>query len=155
MQDSEINISSASINEAEIITCFQVKMAQETENLQLEKEIVLKGVTTVFKDKSKGQYYVAKVDEKVVGSLLITYEWSDWRCSTVLWIQSVFVIEKYRRKGVFSLFYNFLKDKVKSSNGEYSGIRLYVDKTNIAGQKTYDRVGMNSNHYSLYENMTL
>lgn len=129
---------------------FQVLMALETENVELDKTIVLKGVEAVLTDVSKGAYYVAETDGKVISSLLTTYEWSDWRNGTVLWIQSVFVVPEFRRKGVYSKMYSFLKSQVQE-NEQLKGIRLYADKSNKAAQSTYKKLGMSPEHYVTFE----
>jgi ribosomal protein S18 acetylase RimI-like enzyme len=145
-----VKIRKADIDDVEIITSFQIKMALETENLELDKKTVKKGVTSVFKNKNKGQYYVAEENNKIIGSLLVTPEWSDWRNGTILWIQSTYVTPVYRRKGVFKYMYNHLKKQVKKSDN-LLGLRLYVDKTNQNAQKTYEKLGMNDEHYKTYE----
>jgi len=139
-------------SEYKVIAGFQQKMAKETEHLQLNTDTVLRGVQTVFNDPSKGKYFVVEDDGKVIASLLTTYEWSDWRNSTVLWIQSVYVLESYRRKGIFKIMYENIKEIVKNSS-DYSGIRLYVDKTNVIAQMVYNNLGMEGEHYKLYEDM--
>ena len=145
-----IKIRDASILESEIIINFQTNMALETENLKLEKSSVRKGINAVFKDSSKGKYYVAEENDRIVGSLLTTFEWSDWKNGIILWIQSVYIIPEYRRKGIFKKMYSYLKKMVEESNG-LIGLRLYVNKTNIIAQKTYEKIGMDSEHYKLYE----
>lgn len=139
--------------EFEAIVDFQLKMALETENLLLDKQIVTKGVKAVFNDRSKGCYYVACIEDVVIASLLTTYEWSDWRNGTVIWIQSVFVVPEYRRNGIFRAMYEYIMEIVNNED-EYKGIRLYVDKTNKAAQKVYQALAMNGEHYQLYEWMT-
>ncbi len=141
-------------SEYKIIAGFQKKMALETENFNLDIETVLKGVKAVFKKFEKGKYYIVEEDEKVIASLLITYEWSDWRNNEVIWIQSVYVLPEYRGKGVFKLMYSEIK-KIVSESLDFSGIRLYVDKTNLIAQKVYSKIGMQSNHYLLFEDMKL
>ena len=138
--------------EYKIVAGFQQKMALETENYHLNIDTVLKGVQAVFNDASKGKYYIVEDDEKVIASLLTTFEWSDWRNSNIIWIQSVFVLPEYRKKGVFKLMYSEIK-KIVTGNTDYSGIRLYVDKTNIKARKVYKKVGMEGEHYSLFEDM--
>ena len=145
-----IKIQKASKDDVSSIAQFQVEMAWETEKHKLDYETVAKGVEAVFNHAELGQYYIAKAENKTVASLLTTYEWSDWRNAKVLWIQSVFVENKYRRKGIFSLFYSHIK-KIATSDNSIGGIRLYVDKTNHTAQKTYTKVGMNGNHYQLFE----
>ncbi|NPA68911.1 MAG: GNAT family N-acetyltransferase [Chlorobi bacterium] len=138
--------------EYKVIAGFQNKTALETEHLKLDAETVLKGVKAVFSDNTKGKYYVVEDDGKVVSSLLTTYEWSDWRNKYVIWIQSVYVLPEYRRKGVFNLMYSEIKN-IAENNPKYSGIRLYVDKTNINARKVYEKIGMSGNHYDLFEDM--
>ena len=133
------------------IVSFQIQMALETENLELEKRVVETGVDAVFQDKTKGTYYVAEIDGKVVGSLLTTYEWSDWRNGRVLWIQSVFVEANQRGKGVYRKLYEHIKERVLNDNTDFRGIRLYVDRTNTAAQIVYAKLGMENHHYEMYE----
>lgn len=129
---------------------FQLAMALETENLKLDKPIVENGVSAAFSDYAKGQYFVTEVDGKIAASLMITFEWSDWRNGMVYWIQSVFVKEEFRRLGIYKKMYAHIQDLVKKDDS-VRGIRLYVDKTNIGAQKTYENTGMNGEHYQLFE----
>lgn len=136
--------------DAEVIAGFQLKMAQETENLSLDKETVIQGVLHVYRDSSKGKYLVAIADERIIGSLLMTYEWSDWRNNTVVWVQSVYVLPEFRKKGVFNALYQTVKQMVMEDDS-FAGIRLYVDRTNTNAQKVYQKSGMNGEHYQLFE----
>lgn len=129
---------------------FQLAMARETENIELERSTVEKGAAEVLKDTSKGQYYVAEKHGKVIGSLLTTYEWSDWRNGTVLWIQSVFVSPEHRRKGVYRKLYEHVKNLVLEQPG-LKGIRLYADKSNKGAHQVYEKLGMTPDHYITYE----
>lgn len=129
---------------------FQLKMALETENITLEISSLTLGVHRLFKDPAKGRYYVAEENSEVVGCLMTTYEWSDWRNGTVLWIQSVYVSKEQRSKGVYKKMYNYIQQLVEN-DPDLKGIRLYVDKTNEAAQQTYSRIGMNGDHYTVYE----
>jgi ribosomal protein S18 acetylase RimI-like enzyme len=129
---------------------FQLAMAKETENIDLDPETVANGVLAVIKDSTKGCYYVAEKEDKVIGSLLTTYEWSDWRNGTILWIQSVYVLPEYRRKGVYSLLYSHIK-KLVFENNDLKGIRLYTEKNNLTAQKAYKKLGMDADHYITFE----
>ena len=132
------------------IVSFQLKMASETEKIVLDKNTVTKGVSAVLADNTKGQYYVTETDGKVVGSLLTTYEWSDWRNGTILWIQSVFVLPGFRRKGIYRNMYSHLKQLVLEDEN-LNGIRLYADKQNEPAHKTYLKMGMSAEHYVTFE----
>lgn len=144
-----IVVRKATIADASPITGFQMNMAWETEKISLDPETVNKGVNSVFSDSRKGEYYVAEAEGKVIASLLITCEWSDWRNSNIWWFQSVYVIPEYRRQGVFRKMYTFIKNKAMETG--IAGLRLYVETGNEQAMKTYESLGMNSGHYLLYE----
>jgi ribosomal protein S18 acetylase RimI-like enzyme len=129
---------------------FQLKMALETENVTLEISALTLGVQRMFKDSTKGRYYVAEENGEVIGCLMTTYEWSDWRNGTILWIQSVYVDKPHRGKGVYKELYNFIKQMVQE-DPDMTGIRLYVDKTNLPAQEVYKKLGMNGEHYATFE----
>jgi ribosomal protein S18 acetylase RimI-like enzyme len=145
-----ITIRAAEPDDAMLIIEFQQKMAYETENIHLDFHTVTKGVHTVFTDATKGAYYVAVDDDTVVGSLMTTYEWSDWRSGTVLWIQSVYIVPTHRGQGIFRKMYEHIQSLVTPESG-YRGIRLYVDKTNYLAQRVYQKLGMNGEHYQVFE----
>jgi GNAT superfamily N-acetyltransferase len=144
-----IQIRKAIPSDAPSIIDFQLKMARETENITLVNETVTRGVDAVFHDQSRGQYYVAESDCRVVASLLITYEWSDWRNCNVWWFQSVFVVPELRRQGIFRKMYNYIRQLAEEQ--DIAGLRLYVETGNSKAQKTYEALGMNSEHYAFYE----
>ena len=125
-------------------------MAWETEKVTLDLIILTEGVQNLFADVNRGKYYVAEENGLVVGSLLTTYEWSDWRNGTVLWIQSVYIAEGHRGKGIYKKLYDHIQQMVKSTS-DLRGIRLYVDKTNKTAQQVYEKLGMNGEHYQVFE----
>lgn len=129
---------------------FQVKMALETEDYKLDFTTVKKGVKHIFDNQSLGRYVIVEDEGKCIASMLNLYEWSDWRCGNVIWIHSLFVIEEYRRKGIFKDMYDFVKNEVDSSD-ELMGLRLYVEKNNDRAQMTYKAMGMTKEHYDMYE----
>lgn len=132
------------------IVNFQVAMAAETENMTLNRYVCMRGVEAVFEDRNLGRYFVAEHEGLPIASLLITPEWSDWRNGVVWWIQSVYVRPEYRRKGVYAGLYHHVK-RIAESNESVKGIRLYVDRTNTAAQDVYRRLGMNGEHYQVFE----
>lgn len=132
------------------IVDMNLKLAKETENVELKPEVVLEGVNGVMTDSSKGRYYVVEVGGVVVGQLMLTFEWSDWRNAQVWWIQSVYVESNYRKRGYFKALYELVK---RESIEEGScGLRLYVDTSNTSAINTYQTLGMTS-HYHVYEDL--
>src|SRR5712691_7913292 len=96
-------------NDGRDIVEFQIAMARETEDFALDRDICTRGVQAVFADRSLGRYFVAEDDSNLIGSLLITPEWSDWRNGLVWWIQSVYVRPEFRRRGVYAGLYQYVK----------------------------------------------
>jgi GNAT superfamily N-acetyltransferase len=144
-----ITIRKAIPEDAEVIIEFQQKMAWETESLTLPADIVAKGVSAVFSSQFLGQYWVAEDKDQVVASLLITYEWSDWRNANVWWFQSVYVLPSHRRTGIFRSMYMHIRNEAERIG--VAGLRLYVEKNNTRAQKTYEALGMRREHYAMYE----
>lgn len=145
-----ITIQAANKDDINTIVEFQLNMALETEELSLDPTIVKRGVEALFQDPNKGSYYVAKDQGLTVACLMTTPEWSEWRNGNVLWIQSVYVRPSHRGKGVFRQLYTHIQELVEKQ-ADLRGIRLYVDKSNTDAQKVYDAIGMDNQHYQLYE----
>ena len=133
------------------IVDFQMKMALETEDLVLDEETVSLGVMHVLRNPQKGKYLVATIDEKVVASLMLTPEWSDWRNRCVLWLQSVYVIPEARKMGVFKKMYAHVKKHMVMEDEQNTGLRLYVDASNKKAIEVYKNVGMDGDHYRVFE----
>ena len=152
MSDSNIVIRQAQPSDAPRIVAFQLNMARETEGKTLDQALVAAGVDAVFQspDAAKGFYIVAESDGAVVASLLITYEWSDWRNATFWWIQSVYVDAAHRRRGVYSAMHDYVLTRAEADGG-VCGVRLYVERENHVAQATYKSLGMEHSHYDLYE----
>ncbi len=129
---------------------FQLAMARETEGLALDRGLVTRGVRGVFEEPARGRYWVAERGGEIVGALLTTYEWSDWRAATVVWIQSVYVVQQERGRGVYRALHEHLRRLVEDSP-DLAGLRLYVDHRNTGAQHVYERLGMNAEHYRMYE----
>jgi ribosomal protein S18 acetylase RimI-like enzyme len=147
---STLKIRKACTDDAEAIARFQVAMAQETEGKSLDYGTVNQGVRHLIEHPDYGFYIVAEQGGGVVASLLVTYEWSDWRNGLFQWIQSVYVKPAFRRKGIYSQMYIYLTELVsKEKNG--CGFRLYVEKNNNNAQAAYEKLGMYKTGYQIYE----
>lgn len=136
--------------DSKTIAEFNSLMAKETENRELDPTRLLAGVDGLFHTPSRGLYYVAELDGTVVGQLMLTYEWSDWRNGTFWWIQSVYVKHEARGTGVFKALYQHVMNLAKSRS-DVCGVRLYVEHDNIAAKNTYERLGMKKTPYEMYE----
>lgn len=147
---SSIHCREAVLADAAIITEFQLAMAWETEQLRLNPLKCTPGVLAVFEQPQRGRYYVALEGDRVFGSLLITYEWSDWRNGDFWWIQSVYVIPEARGKGVFKQLFHHVKSLAETRT-DVCGLRLYVEKRNTRAKQVYQQLGMSGDHYEVCE----
>ncbi len=151
-----ISIRNATRTDIGRIAEFQQAMAQETEGRTLDPSTIRQGITAVFDDPQKGFYIVAVTEDEygssaqVVGSLQITYEWSDWNNATHWWIQSVYVDAAWRRRGAYRTMYEHILALTKGRS-DICSIRLYVERTNTIAQQTYQSLGMSHSHYDMYE----
>jgi ribosomal protein S18 acetylase RimI-like enzyme len=147
---TEIIIRPAAPSDVDILAAFNVAMAQETESLALDLATVRRGVAAVLADPAKGSYRVATRDGVVVGQLMITLEWSDWRCGWWWWIQSVYVAPEARRSGVYRALHRSVIEDAERA-GDVRGVRLYVEQDNVRAQRTYASLGMQRGRYLVYE----
>jgi ribosomal protein S18 acetylase RimI-like enzyme len=136
--------------DAEFLARGNIAMALEAEHKQLDPATVRLGVQAVLEDPAKGRYFVAELDGHVVGQLMITHEWSDWRNGTFWWIQSVYVIPGARRAGVFRALFRHL-EILAEGDRSICGIRLYVERENERAQATYRRCGLEDGGYRVME----
>jgi ribosomal protein S18 acetylase RimI-like enzyme len=145
----DISIRRATLADVGRIAEFNTAMAWETEKVRLEEPVITAGVAAAVADRNKCDYWVAEVDGQVVGCLMITHEWSDWRNGDIWWIQSVYVDQNHRRRGVFTALYDHVTALARQSG--VAAIRLYVEQENTAAQSTYRRHGMQVTHYQVME----
>jgi RimJ/RimL family protein N-acetyltransferase len=153
LAEGELRIRPGEPGDAAAIVDFQLRMARETEELELDPGTLRRGVAAVFADPAKGRYWIAeRLGETIVtvACLLTTYEWSDWRDGVILWVQSVYVVPEERGRGVYRALYERLRRQVEESP-DLKGIRLYVEKRNAAAQRVYERLGMTREHYEMFE----
>src|SRR6187399_1929785 len=132
-----MNIRIAHREDTDALIEFNHAMALETEGKMLERETLRPGVEAVFSDEKKGFYVVATDDDTILGGLMVTYEWSDWRNAWFWWIQSVFIKPEARGQGLYSRMYEFVKDRAAEA-GNVCGFRLYVENDNFHAMKVYD-----------------
>lgn len=136
--------------DGDALVAFNQAMALETEGKTLDPGKIAPGVAAVFADEKKGFYVVAEQDERIVGGLMVTYEWSDWRNAWFWWIQSVYVLPEARGSKLYRRMYHFIKERAAEA-GNVCGFRLYVETGNVHAQKVYEAVGMSRSHYLMYE----
>lgn len=149
---NELLVRVAEDKDVQTLAQFNMSLAWETERKKLELPVVSRGLRTLLKNPHHGFYTVAEMAGDVVGCVMVTYEWSDWRCGLFWWIQSVYVKPEFRRQKVFSTLYGFLKDKA-SREPNVCGFRLYVEGANLTAQNTYSQVGMGETSYKVYEEL--
>lgn len=149
MPASPITLRTARASDADTLVDFNAAMAMETENLTLDRSVLTRGVRAALADATKGVYFVAESDGRVVGQLMITREWSDWRNGDLWWIQSVYTHPDYRGRGVFASLYRHVETMARDSGA--AGIRLYVETHNAPARAMYAKLGMAVAPYAIME----
>ena len=146
-----MNVRPAVAEDLEALVAGNLALAEETERVRLDADTLRQGIRALLESRAPGRYWIAELDGRVVGQLLITFEWSDWRDRMVWWIQSVYVQPDARGRGVLRTLYEAVRrEAVAAGSG---GLRLYVDTTNIRAQAAYAALGMNGGHYRVFEDM--
>ena len=139
----------ARLEDVDVLVRFNQQLARETEGRELQEDTLRAGVRAIFEHPELAFYLVAVVQDRVVGCLMITQEWSDWRNGVFWWIQSVYVENAFRRQGIFRRLYEEVQSLAAQNN--VCGFRLYVEKDNEVAQQTYARLGMRETAYKMFE----
>jgi len=150
MTPNSITVRPARQDDVSLMARWAEAMALETEDKQLDAEVVRRGIQRAFDDPAKGRYFIAEEGGRPVGTLMLTWEWSDWRDGWWWWIQSVYVDTGYRRRGVYrSLYAHVLA--LAQADPQVRGLRLYVEQENTNARRTYEFLGMQNAGYAMYE----
>ena len=145
----DIIIREACDTDLKTLVDFNRALAEESENLSLDKDILQLGIIKAMELKDCN-YFVAELNGDLVGQSMITSEWSDWRNGVIWWIQSVYVNPDLRKRGVFTSIFNYIESLAKIKP-EVKALRLYVMRSNTLGIKTYETLGMKNSGYIVYE----
>jgi GNAT superfamily N-acetyltransferase len=143
-----MKVRSAKISDAKVLTRNNILLAAESEDMKLEQGTVLKGVKALLSDKQKGFYIVAVEKGKVLGQLMITFEWSDWRGRMIWWLQSVYVEPGSRKKGIFKALLKEVKKRARKA--KVMDLRLYVHTSNRKAMAAYKGTGFSQKPYLVY-----
>ena len=151
---NQLIIRAANLDDVESIITFSAAMALETENRQLDVARLREGTLSLLNTPSYGFFMVAEIRDgkqrRLIGQLMITYEWSDWRNGVFWWIQSVYVDPAWRRRGVFRRIHEAVVSQAKA-DVKVCGLRLYVEQDNHTAEAVYQRVGLKRSVYKVYE----
>ncbi len=151
MKDRQPNVRVAGAGDLEALVAGNMALADESEHVRLDADTLRQGLRALLESRAPGRYWVAEFDGRVVGQLLITFEWSDWRNRMVWWIQSVYVVPDARGRGVLRALYETARREALAAGA--GGLRLYVDTTNTRAMAVYTALGMNGDHYRVFEDM--
>jgi RimJ/RimL family protein N-acetyltransferase len=149
-----LNVRLAKPEDAAKIASFSAAMALETEGRHLDRDRLHDGTIALLHSPDRGFFMVAELeqtaDRTLVGQLMITYEWSDWRNGVFWWIQSVYVDPAWRRQSVFRRMHQTVMATAKT-NPNVCGVRLYVEENNSVAQAVYRKVGLTPSSYAIFE----
>lgn len=148
--NAAVSVRDAVAGDADTIVSYNERMAIETEGKALARDTVSAGVRNLLSDPARGRYWMAESGGAVVGQIMVTLEWSDWRNGYFWWIQSVYVVPDMRGRGVFRALYEHVRTLAEQA-GNACGLRLYVEKENTTALATYEALGMHDPGYRMME----
>jgi len=143
-----MKIRRAQKGDAEAITAQNIALAKESENIHLNQLTTLAGVTALLSDEKKGMYLVAEENNTIVGQLMITVEWSDWRNKPIWWVQSVYVQIPWRKQGIFARLLDEAKNMARQQGVGF--LRLYAHHHNPSAREVYEKIGWQQDPYVVY-----
>lgn len=147
-----ITIRPAGPTDVAVVAEFNRRLAHETENKFLNMDVLSRGVARLLNDPNRGFYLLAEINGQIVGQMMATFEWSDWRDGWFWWLQSVYVREDHRRAGVFRALFGEFVNRARSA-GNVIGLRLYVEKENARAHATYEHHGLKDAGYLVRESL--
>ena len=147
-------IRRATPDDKNVVVEFNRLLAEESEGKALDLALLRAGVAAGLADPHKALYFVAEEDGRLLGQLMLTTEWSDWRNGWFWWVQSVYVRPEARRRGVFRALFEHVR-QAAVLEPDVIGLRLYVDGDNRVARQTYTRVGLEPTGYLLLERYPL
>jgi ribosomal protein S18 acetylase RimI-like enzyme len=148
-----ITVREATLSDADTIASWQVAMAKETENYDLDPATVLRGIQVGLGRPSLARYFIAEAEgtdgsRMPAGTLLVTYEWHERLGAMLYWLQSVYVAPACRKLGVFRSTYQHVRS-VADSDANCIGIRLYVEQENVRAKAAYKSLGLELETYCM------
>ena len=122
----------------------------------LDHSLLEAGVKSILDDPHKGWYAVVvnlsdTGESTIVGQILITFEWSDWRNGQFWWLQSLYVDPRYRQQGVFRQLYAYVCEQAQEHSEKVCGFRLYVERENHQAHQAYANIGFQETAYQMHE----
>lgn len=150
MSESKPTVRIATPADRDVLIEFARAMARETEHKELDLETLRAGVAALLADPARGRVFLVDVDGAPAATMMLTDEWSDWRNGFFWWIQSVYVAPAHRRRGLYRLLHEHVRELAARTEGVF-GLRLYVERDNVDAQATYRKMGMEETYYRLYE----
>lgn len=133
-----MEIRQAEQRDIDVLVEFNINNALETEGKVLTPE-AYRGVVYLFENPSKGVFYVAEINNEVVGCLMITLQWVDYRAMYIYFIQNVYTRAEFRGRGIFKALYAHV---FAIAQAKSIALRLYADNDNQRAIDIYKKIGM-------------
>lgn len=149
-QTARVTVRAATPDDAATIADFNRILAAESEGRELDPDRLARGVRLLLANHTRGHYWVAEGEGRIVGQCMVTTEWSDWSAGRYWWLQSVYVVPDWRGRGVLRALWDQVVEEA-TALGDVASIRLYVERDNAGARKAYERLGMEESPYLVYE----
>ena len=99
------------------------------------------GIQKLLSCSAKGFQVVAEAEGQIVGIVRVSPEWSPYREATFWWLENVYVVPEWRRRGVYTKMHLLILEAARKDES-ICGVRLHTDYDNIPARRTYEKAGM-------------
>lgn len=150
---SDFEVVPATKEDIPTLVDFIVQEAIEAEGREPNSELVeliTRGVSAPFDDPRLARYWklVHKpTDRRIAGSISIVTEWSDWNSTNYWWIQSMFLVDEFRGKGLMDFLIKQVEEQGRKEGAKE--LRLYVHTENKRAVRAYEKVGFSEPPYRI------
>jgi GNAT superfamily N-acetyltransferase len=136
------------ISDLDTITSFTLAEAWDAEKRRLSPEIVRAGIKECLEDPSIATYWVLESPgDGLIGCASLIRERSDWLAGYYGWVQSMYILPKYRGRGLSGVLIASLRKQAKEEG--LHDLRLYVHQDNSQAIKAYLKNGFSQAPYKI------
>lgn len=140
MKNKHLTIRYAVESDIEVLVESAFCMMQETENLEVSKDVIRSGARKILTNRERGFYLVAEWGDNAIGSLQISPLWCDIIDGYTWWFQCLHIRPEYRRYGNLMALVRSVNE-LASANPDVKGFRSHVHPENRRMQKINTRNG--------------
>lgn len=112
----DLNFEKVNLENFDVFFNFVNKLAEYEKQGCLDEKVKHRLEKEVFSDKPRFQAHLVKYNDEYVGYFIILDTYSTYQGLPTLYLEDIFVLEKYRGKGIGQKIFEFCVDKASNEN---------------------------------------